>query len=335
MPPLRFHPLFKQRPWGGERLARCWNKPAGAHVGWAESWEVVDLGTDQSRVLGGPFDGWALNQLVAEHSQELLGYAEVTQFPLLFKFLDAAQTLSVQVHPNDELAQRLAPGQRGKSEAWVVLAADPDSQLFVGLKPGVNRAALERHLAAGTVADCLQPFVARVGDVYSVPAGTVHAIGAGVSLAEIQQPSDLTLRLFDWNRLDANGQPRTLHVSEALPCIDFSQRHGGSVSPALLEGPAQSPASLETPFVRREELIRTEHFLWRRLTVHHTSCELPRETTCRVLNLIEGRARLTCDSIREQLHAGDTLVIPASTERATLEALPGCVLLEALPVWKR
>ncbi len=322
MPPLRLQPLFKQRPWGGRRLAQQWHKPDANTTGWAESWEVVDLGEDQSQVLGGPFDGLSLHDLVRKHPSELLGrHAACEHFPLLFKFLDAAETLSVQVHPNDAQAVTLAPGQHGKSEAWVILAAEPNSRLSVGLKSGVDRAFLERHLAAGTVEQCLHSIPARVGDVISVPAGTVHAIGAGVALAEIQQPSDVTFRLFDWNRRDVHDNLRSLHVESALQCIDFTR---GPVSPL-------SPRQLDAANGLSEELIRTEHFVWRRHSLTTTRFRLPEEDRCRILSLIDGHVQIVSSSGREPLAAGESLVIPATCGPVVIEPMAGAVLLETLP----
>ncbi len=322
MPPLRLLPLFKQRPWGGKRLAQKWRKPDPNATGWAESWEVVDLGDDQSRVLGGPFDGRLLHDLVREHPDELLGrHAACGQFPLLFKLLDAAETLSVQVHPNDAQAAMIAPGQRGKSEAWVILLAEPDSRMCIGLNPDVDRITLERHLVAGMVEQCLHSISVRAGDVISVPAGTVHAIGAGIALAEIQQPSDLTLRLFDWNRRDAQGHARPLHIEDALQCIDFAH---GPVSPHL-------PRDVASSDHRCEELIANEHFVWRRHTSNGQRFHLPNEDRCRIVSLIAGQADLASASCRESLNPGDSLLIPANCDRIEIEAAAGSVLLEALP----
>lgn len=321
MPPLRLQPLFKHRPWGGQRLAQQWQKSDAAAPTWAESWEVVDLGADQSRVIGGPFDGRSLHDLVCEFPRELLGrHAGRQQFPLLFKFLDAAETLSVQVHPNDEQAATLAPGQLGKSEAWVILAAEPGSRLSVGLKAGVDRASLERHLAAGTVEHCLHSIPARVGEVIAIPAGTVHAIGAGVALAEIQQPSDVTFRLFDWNRHDAQRNARPLHIASALQCIDFQQ------------GPAEPLAPRPLVAGISEELIDTEHFVWRRYRLTDKPVRLPIEDRCRILSLLEGRVVVTTTSGTETLLAGECLVIPAACDTGHLDSIGNSVLLEALPV---
>ena len=322
MPPLRLQPVFKQRPWGGQRLAKLWGKPNSNTTGWAESWEVVDLGDDQSRVQGGPFDGCSLHDLVREHSHELLGrHAGCQQFPLLFKFLDTAEAMSVQVHPNDAQAAALVPGQQGKSEAWLILSAAPNSRLSVGLNSGVDRATLERHLAAGTVEQCLHSIPARVGDVIAVRPGTVHAIGGGIALVEIQQSSDVTFRLFDWNRRDAHGRSRPLHIEQALQCIDFSL---GPVSPLV-------PRPLNSDGGQSEELVQTQQFIWRRHTLHGTRFRWPAEDRCRILSLIEGHAQIVSATGREPLAAGESLLIAAECDPFEIEPTSGAILLETLP----
>ena len=176
-------------------------KVLGEGEDYAESWELVDHGADQSVVVGGALAGMTLGQLVAEHGEELLGrHAGLGQFPLLLKFLDCNRTLSVQVHPNDVQGALLDPPDLGKTEAWVVLAADAGSKIYAGLKAGVTREDLRAALEAGTCEACLHQFEPQVGDCVFIRAGTVHALGAGLVIAEIQQASDTTFRLFDWNR---------------------------------------------------------------------------------------------------------------------------------------
>ena len=342
MPPLRLQPIIKQRPWGGRQLSRLWDQSAqgdsaclrGNVDGWAESWEVVDLGADQSRIVGGKFAGKSLCELVRENSRELLGeQASLKQFPLLFKFLDAAELLSVQVHPNDEHAAQMNVGPHGKSEAWVIISAEPGSKLSVGLMPGVDRRLFEQHLASGTVAECLNTFEARVGDVISVPAGTVHAIGGGIALAEIQQPSDITFRLFDWNRLDADGHRRALHINEALQCIDFSRQPESSLLPRLLDPQLFAANALQAGgSTRHEELIYNEHFLWRRHQLNRASFKLTDCGRCRILSLIAGSVELSSPMSREQLLPGNTLLLPANGGTVELTSAADGLLLEALSV---
>src|SRR5487761_143562 len=230
--PLRFQPILRRSIWGGRRLGSVLGKTLGEGDDYAESWEVCDRGDDQSLVAAGPLQGASLGQLVRERGNDLLGrHAPQPRFPLLFKFLDAQKTLSVQVHPNDAQAQRLDPPDLGKTEAWVVLDAQPHSLIYAGLKRGFDRAALKRELARGTCELCLHHFEPRPGDCIFLPAGVVHAIGAGLLIAEIQQSSDVTYRLFDWNRVGADGRPRSLHVEQALDVIDFASGPAGPQTP--------------------------------------------------------------------------------------------------------
>jgi mannose-6-phosphate isomerase len=221
--PLRFEPVLKRYLWGGRRLGELFAKPLGPESDYAESWELVDRDPEQSRVVAGPVAGKTLRELLRDYPQQILGrHAPQPRFPLLVKLLDAAQLLSVQVHPNDVQAGRMTPPDLGKTEVWHVLAAQPGSKLYAGLKAGVDRARLEKALHAGTVAECLHEIEPRVGDTIFIPPGTVHALGAGVVIAEFQQSSDVTLRLFDWNRVGADGKARPLHIDAALPIINYS-----------------------------------------------------------------------------------------------------------------
>ncbi len=230
--PLRFTPVFRRYVWGGRRLGKILGKPIGPGNDYAESWEVVDHGEDQSRVAAGSLAGMTLNELTHIHGKELLGrHNPQPRFPLLFKFLDCEKTLSVQVHPNDQQAARLDPPDAGKTEAWVVLSAEPGSVIYAGLKRGFDRAALEREVARGTCELCLHRFEPEPGDCIFLPAGGIHALGAGLMIAEIQQASDVTFRLYDWNRMGTDGQPRPLHIQQALDVIDYQR---GPIDPQKL-----------------------------------------------------------------------------------------------------
>ena len=236
--PLRFRPTFRRYIWGGRRLNTVLQKPIGEGEDYAESWEVVDRGDDQSIVAYGPLEGMPLTEILRTMPEDLMGMTPArSRFPLLFKFLDANRDLSVQVHPNDEQAQRLNPPDLGKTEAWVIVDAAPDSLVYAGLKPETDRAQLELAVSRGETATCLHSFHPNVGDCIFIPAGTIHALGAGLLVAEIQQSSDTTFRLFDWNRVGADGQPRELHVVQALDTIDFSLGAGGPQVAQKLNSP--------------------------------------------------------------------------------------------------
>ena len=200
--PFRFEPLFRRYLWGGRRLQTVLGKTLGDENDYAESWEVVDHGNEQSVIQYGPMAGKNLREIVVKYGEQLLGqHHEQTQFPLLFKFLDAHHDLSVQVHPNDSQGALLEPPDLGKTEAWVIVEAEPEATVYAGLRPGVDRDVLSRAIADGTTKSCLHRFQAVVGDCIFIPSGTVHALGSGSVVAEIQQASDTTFRLFDWNRV--------------------------------------------------------------------------------------------------------------------------------------
>jgi mannose-6-phosphate isomerase len=306
--PLRFEPRFRRYLWGGRRLATVLGKTIGAGDDYAESWEVVDHGADQSIVASGPLAGTTLHEVVVKHNDALFGrHAPQKSFPLLFKFLDAQRTLSVQVHPNDAQAAKLDPPDLGKTEAWVVLGAEPGSIIYAGLKPGIGREELSAAIKNGTCEECLHSFEPRVGDCVFIPAGTVHALGAGLVIAEIQQASDTTFRLFDWNRVDLGGKPRPLHVDQALGVIDFDR----------------GPVNAQTP-VRRsnapvERLVTCDKFLLDRWRIERP-IQLPADDSFHLLAVIAGEAALTDGEISQPLRLGSTVLVPA--ERGAVSVVP-------------
>lgn len=314
--PLRFVPLLKRYLWGGRRLKTVLGKPIGDE-NCAESWEVVDHRDDQSRVAFGPLAGTTLGELVRQRWQELLGLRQPPEprFPLLLKFLDANQSLSVQVHPNDQQAARLDPPDRGKNEAWVVLAAEPQSVIYAGLKRGVDRPTLERELARGTVELCLNRIVPAVGDCIFIPAGTVHALGAGLLVAEVQQSSDTTFRLFDWNRVGPDGKPRTLHVEQALEVIRFDR------PPPV----PQPPRATDRPTVER--LITCDSFM---LDRWHLDAPQPLGDDGRmhIVTVLEGSVDLEGDPAPRPLAKGDTALVPAAFGARQLSPAANATLLD-------
>ncbi|MCG8449110.1 MAG: class I mannose-6-phosphate isomerase, partial [Pirellulales bacterium] len=263
-------------------------------------------------VQSGPVEGLTLGQLVAEHAADLFGqHTGHAQFPLLFKFLDCNRTLSVQVHPNDQQGAQLDPPDLGKTEAWVVLAVDPGSKIYAGLKPGVSREDLRSALESGTCEECLHEFEPQAGDCVFIEAGTVHALGAGLVIAEIQQASDTTFRLFDWNRVDAQGNPRQLHVEQSLAVTDFSR---GPVSP-------QPPQPTETS--GRERLVACDKFVLDRCTWDGVQT-IGGDNRFHLLVCLEG----TCDVAGETLSLGETCLLPASVGAVEVSPQGNAVLLD-------
>lgn len=256
--PLRFEPFLRPMVWGGRRLGDRMGKALPSGEKYGESWEVSDHALHNSVVAAGPARGRSLRDLMERERAELLGPSQAgrAQFPWLVKFLDACDWLSVQVHPDEEAVKRLWPGEGSKTEAWFVVAADPGSRIYAGLRPGVDESRLRQALAEGTVADCMHSFSPRPGDCVFLPAGTIHAVGGGVLIAEMQQTSDATFRLFDWNRRDAQGKARTLHIEESLASIHWEK---GPVQPIHVAGFTDSADSVRSEV--RQPLLRCPYFI--------------------------------------------------------------------------
>jgi mannose-6-phosphate isomerase len=300
--PLRFEPIIKRLVWGGRRLGTVLGKSIGDGSEYAESWEISDHRNGVSRVAEGRFAGETLRDLVLNHGENLFGSAIGLreQFPLLVKFIDAQQDLSVQVHPDDDLGRRLA-NDNGKTETWVIIHAEPDALIYAGLKPGTTRESMVEAIENGTVEALLHSFPARAGDCILIPAGTVHAIGSGVVLAEFQQMSDATFRLHDWNRMGLDGQPRQLHIAESLEAIDFD---AGPVSPV--------PTKPELmPWGTRERLACSPYFVLERLGLTDpTTIGEPDRFT--IVLGIEGVVEIVSGDFACELGLGETLLLPAS-----------------------
>lgn len=229
--PIVFEPLYMQRVWGGRELEKQYRRTLPDAAPYGESWEIVDREKEQSVVRGGTFAGKTLHELWTRHRDEVFGSGlpDSERFPILIKVLDARDDLSIQVHPPVHLAADL--GGEPKTEMWYIAGADPGAKLYVGLKKGVTREDFEKAIGDGSVADSVHAVEPLAGESIFIPSGRLHAIGAGFLIHEIQQNSDTTYRVFDWNRLGLDGQPRELHVAESLASIDFGDFEPGMDAP--------------------------------------------------------------------------------------------------------
>jgi len=273
-----------------------------------ETWELVDRIDRNSVVRGGPFDGRELRDLVATERGALLGATRPNgdgRFPVLIKYLSAAQPLSVQVHPDDSTARKLGGGDCGKTESWLILAAEPDSFVYLGLQDGVDPTEFAQAAGGPGIVDLMKPWPVEAGQFVHVPAGTLHAIGAGVTLVEVQQNSDLTYRLYDWGRVGLDGAPRETHAREGLLSIAYGERIEGPASPRLAR-------DREGGDNRSVQLVTTDHYAIR---LHEVGSYVELETDGRAQALVflGGRARLWLDGAEEPwiLGRGDTWLIPA------------------------
>jgi mannose-6-phosphate isomerase len=317
LPPLRFEPVFKENLWGGRRLPGFLRRPGPAAGPVGEAWVLSDVDGSPSRVAGGPHAGKTLRELLAADPVGLLGDARPAngRFPLLLKFIDARQELSVQVHPDDARAAAACAGASGKTEAWVVLDAAPaTSRIYAGFRPGVTAADFRAALAGGTAPQTLHRFTPAPGDCVFLDAGTVHAIGADILMFEVQQTCDITYRLYDWDRVDAKtGRPRELHVDAALACADFARGPCPPVAPVRAGG--------------REQLVGCPYFTLDR----HAGREPFRvgaAGACRAVVCVAGAGALEWGGDRSPLAPGDVVLLPAAAGAATCHPDGELTLLE-------
>lgn len=314
--PLRFHPVLRRYLWGGRRLSTL-GKTLGPENDYAESWEIVDHGADQSVVAHGALAGHTLGELASHYPDELFGRdGSPTSFPLLFKFLDANDRLSIQVHPDDARAAKLVPPDRGKTEAWVILEAAPDSYLYAGLRPGVDADTLRREIPRRTCELCIERIEPRVGDCFFLPAGVVHALGPGLLVAEIQQASDTTYRIYDWSRVGPDGKPRKLHIDEAIEAIDYQY---GPVT-------AQQPAAAGNPHAER--LVACDQFVLDRWTVSGEE-RVGGDDRFHILAVIEGSLAIDGDPAAVPLERGGVALLPAGLGPVGVKASPRAIFLDA------
>ena len=303
--PLRFEPIFKSMLWGGRRLPGFLNRPPPTDDPIGEAWVLSDVDGSPSRVADGPLAGTTLRELLFADPARILGDAKLVngRFPLLLKFIDARQELSVQVHPNDTQAAKAIPGANGKTEAWVVIEANPErSRIYAGFKNGVTADHFRVALANGTTPQTLHSFTPSPGDCVFLEAGTVHAIGAEILLFEVQQTSDITYRLYDWDRVDAKtGQPRQLHVEEALACAAFDRGPCDAVKPLGVV------ASVNRRF---EKLVRCPYFTLGR-HLGEGPFRVGAMSECRVVVCIGGRGKLEWDEECYAISTGDVMLLPA------------------------
>jgi mannose-6-phosphate isomerase len=362
--PLRFEPIFQPRIWGGRRLANLFQQPLPGSDPIGEAWVLSDRDDFPSRIAEGSLKGQTLHEVLTTHRNEILGrQAErFPRFPLLLKFLDARETLSVQVHPSDRHSALLPSGERGKTEAWVVLQAEPQSRIYAGLKPGTTCEQLRAALDAGKVADHLASFTPKPGDGVFLEAGTVHALGGGVVLFEVQQNSDVTFRLYDWDRVDAKtGKPRQLHIDQALSCIDFSRGPVNPVTPAAVNPLTGIPlvrtegenifvecAPPEEKLAKQLEEIRAaisdlqlmdskryfdcEFFRVTRRSFQQAGIMVPKSDSCRAWVCIAGEGELTYNRGSTPVRSGDVVLLPAALDRSICVTESSLTVLEiALP----
>ncbi|MFV8342145.1 type I phosphomannose isomerase catalytic subunit [Flavobacterium sp. XS2P39] len=298
--PLQFEPILKERIWGGEKLKTVLNKPITSNI-TGESWELSTVEGDVSVVANGQWKGQSLTALINESPNEILGtevYARFgKQFPLLFKYLDAREDLSIQVHPNDALAKE-RHNSFGKTEMWYIMQADDDARIIVGFKEKSNAEDYLESLKNKTLLSILDDVKVESGDVFFLETGTVHAIGAGLVVAEIQQTSDITYRLYDFDRVDANGNTRELHVDQALDAINYNR--------------VETKKEYDKNVNVSNGIVDCPYFTTNFLPLDGKITVSKSGKTFTVYMCVEGTFEIEYDNSKTQYKKGDTVLIPAA-----------------------
>jgi mannose-6-phosphate isomerase len=330
--PLQFRPRLVEKIWGGRRLETALGKtlPPGALIG--ESWELYDFPPGvvdkyaewvSAEIANGPLAGRSLHWAISEFGKDLYGDVPLTaqgQFPILIKFLDAVQDLSVQVHPDQQYAQS-HPGAHLKSEAWYVVENEPGAAIYKGLTPGTTREQFADAIERGTVMDHVVRIPVKPGHCHYLPSGTVHALGAGVLVAEVQTPSDTTYRVFDFNRIEpSTGQLRQLHVKEALECIDFSGK----------PEPRQVRSHVAGLFTTVSRLVTCEYFKLEKVRfTEGVEEQVPYDEPV-VWIMLAGEAQVRVEGMKEPtvFKRGDTVLLPAAMNNPVIKTVTDCTWLE-------
>ena len=315
--PLFFKPIPKDRLWGGRKLMDFLHKPfQGKEIG--ESWELSAVSGDESVVSDGPLQGKQLNELIEIYKADLVGKSVYERFgndfPVLIKYIDARKELSVQLHPHDYLAKE-RHNSFGKNEMWYIMDADPEAQLIAGFSKDTDKKEYQQHLQNGKIEDLLHYETVKRGDTFFIRTGTVHAIGAGILLAEIQQTSDVTYRIFDWNRKDKDGNTRELHTELALDAIDFAKRDNHKV--AYTAEPNQRSLMVDSPYFTTEIIaVQGE--------MHVQTDQLDSFV---VLMAVHGDSEISVDNTSYQLPFGSTVLLPACLTGFSIQANQSEVLM--------
>lgn len=317
--PLVLEPIFKYRIWGGRRLGKLLGKKLPPDEPIGESWEASCRGEDNNVIRNGPLAGRTLADALGLDRESLLGSSLLAgpNFPLLNKFIDAHNLLSVQVHPDERAASKIA-GAEAKTEAWYVMHADPGATLVKGLQPGVTREIFEEAILNDTVPTVLNSVPVSAGDMVFVPAGCVHAMGKGLVVCEIQQNSDTTYRVYDWGRVGADGKPRQLHIEQALTSINFDDRSPGKIIPVdVVEGGNRRAYLIACPYFAMQKLILTE-----------PSAESTGGRRFESLMVVDGSAAIQAEGFEEiAVSVGDSILMPARVGEYEIAPADSCEVL--------
>ena len=319
--PLFFRPQFKERIWGGSNLQKYFSPEVKLPPRCGESWLISSVNSSVSEVSSGPYEGRSLNEIIEVLKGQLMGESIYSEYgsicPLLLKLIDAAEDLSVQVHPNDEIASRCHESL-GKTEAWYIIKTSPSAGVLSGFNEPMSKSSYLAHLQAGTLLEALHTEVATQGDVFFMPAGRIHSTGGGILLAEIQQCSDVTYRIYDFDRVEASGQARSLHIEESLEALDF--------------GPTRQAKTAYTDSLNRAvPLLMDAPFVLHKLHCKKggVSRDMSQVDSFVTYLCVSGEAEWRGEAGSVHLKAGDCVLVPAVLTEYELSSRREAVLLEA------
>ena len=317
--PLKFKPIFKDKIWGGNKIKTVLGQDFSPLPNCGEAWTISGIDPDSSIVANGFLKGNTLNELIEIYMGDLVGekvfdsFGE--EFPLLIKFIDAGKDLSVQVHPDDKLAGK-KHNCKGKTEMWYVIDADENSKLNIGFNRPMNKELLQKHLANNTLEEILHFADVQSGDAVFIPSGKVHAICGGILLAEIQQSSDITYRLYDYNRKDENNKPRQLHINDAIEAINYQDTQNGFISYSKEKNTTNNIVSNQ---------FFTTNFMDFNKSVEKIYVSIDSFV---IYICLSGSAKIICNESEETIRVGECVMIPASIESAIIHPEKQCKLLE-------
>lgn len=325
--PFKFEPIYKEKIWGGANLKKYLNKdiPDNSKIG--ESWEISDHPEGMSIIANGEYKGETLHNILLEYKRELIGTKPeekyLKRFPLLIKFIDANDKLSVQVHPDDEYAEKYENGEFGKTEMWYIVHAEPGSKLIAGLKPGTTKEEFKKLINSPELENLLHKVEVKTGDVIFIPAGRVHAIMPGIIINEIQQNSDLTYRVYDWNRVGFDGKPRPLHIEKSLQVINFNdfspdvaRIHYSTIGTNIVSILAKCL------FFQVEKYILNEKLKF--------NCD---KSSFNIFSVIDGYGILNWSNKSIELNKGESILIPAAITDFTIYPQPLITLIRSFIPW--
>jgi len=321
--PLKFKPIYKEKIWGGSNLKKYLNKNIDENKKIGESWEIADHFEDTTVVLNGELKGKTLHELLLEYKRDLLGNSAddkfLEKFPLLIKFIDANDKLSVQVHPDDEYAFKNENGEMGKTEMWYIVHAEPNTKLIAGVREGVNRELFKEKLLTNKLEEVVNFVEVKTGDVIFIPAGRLHAITSSIVLNEIQQNSDVTYRVYDWGRVGFDGKPRELHIEKSLDVINFNDTNVGIEKyETIKDGKNFISKLLSCDFFIVEKYDLEEEFKF----------NLDGESF-NIFSVIDGKGIVKMKNFQLDIYKGESILIPACIKEYRIDVLDKLTLIRS------